>query len=240
MVQSWRRLGFLHWEVDAEALRRRLPPALTLDTLAGRAFVGLVPFTMHGVRPVWAPALPFLSAFHEVNVRTYVHLAGREPGVYFFSLDAASRVAVVGARAIWKLPYHFAHMSLRPDSDGRTTYASSRRWPEPVPADCRLVYGPRAGSQPAAAPTGTVEHFLAERYVLYTTARGRLMRGRVHHPPYPLQAGECPELYETLIGAAGIDRGSGPPLVHYASGVDVEVFPLEDVGALAAANTLAS
>jgi uncharacterized protein YqjF (DUF2071 family) len=230
MVQSWRSLGFLHWEVAAESLRSRLPPALKLDTFDGRAYVGLVPFTMHGVRPPWAPPLPFVSAFHEVNVRTYVHHEGREAGVYFFSLDAASRLAVWGARTFWKLPYHFARMSLARAAGDRIAYASARRWPAPVPAECRLVYGPRPGSRPAPAQPPSLEHFLAERYVLYTTARDRLLRGRVHHPPYPLQAGECTERSETLLAAAGLEPTGAPPLVHYAAGVDVEVFALEDVG----------
>jgi len=227
MAQSWRQLGFLHWEVDPDGLRSLLPPALTLDTYEGRAFVGLVPFTMHGVRPLRGPAWPFVSAFHEVNVRTYVHFEGRDPGVHFFSLDAASRLAVVGARALWKLPYHFARMSLEAQPDGRIAYASERRVPGPVPAGCRLVYGPRADSPPQAAPTGSLEHFLAERYVLYAAAGGRLLKGRVHHRPYPLQGGECAKLEECLLAAAGVPRGEGPPLVHYAEGVDVEVFALE-------------
>jgi uncharacterized protein YqjF (DUF2071 family) len=235
MRQSWRRLGFLHWEIEAAALRRLVPEPLTLDTFEGRAFVGLVPFTMHGVRPAGAPALPFLSRFHEVNVRTYVHLEGREPGVLFLSLDAASRLAVIGARMVWKLPYHFAHIELTPSPGGSVLYTSKRLWPGPTPAGCRLVYGPRAGEVPAPAAPGGLEHFLAERYVLYTTARGRLLRGRVHHPPYPLQAGECPALDESLVAATGIARGDAPPLVHCSAGVDVEVFPLEDVGAAAGA-----
>lgn len=224
MRQSWRHLGFLHWEVAAEALRPLVPNGLEIDTFEGRAYVGLVPFTMHGVRPTWAPALPALSRFHEVNVRTYVHLGGQEPGVYFFSLDAASRLAVIGARAFWSLPYHFAAMSLRQEGDA-ILYGSSRRWPAPKPAECRLRYRPR-GEASAARP-GSLEHFLAERYLLYTTSRGRLLRGRVHHSPYPLQAAECTVLEETLLEAAGITKPREAPLVHYAAGVDVKVFPLE-------------
>ena len=227
MHQSWRHLGFLHWEVAAEALRRLVPKGLEIDTFEGRAFVGLVPFTMHGVRPSWAVALPGLSRFHEVNVRTYVHRGGQEPGVYFFSLDAASRLAVIGARTFWRLPYHFAAMDLRQETD-TILYSSTRRWPGPKPADCRLRYRPLG--EAALARPDSLEHFLAERYLLYTRSRGRLLRGRVHHGPYPLQAAECSELDETLVQVAGITKPSDSPLVHYAAGVDVEVFPLETVG----------
>ena len=112
MRQRWADLLFLHWPVAPETLQPLLPPGLTLDTFEGQAYVGLVPFTMTGVRPVWAPPVRWLSNFHETNVRTYVHREGKDPGVWFFSLDAANSIAVRIARAAWKLPYHYARMSL--------------------------------------------------------------------------------------------------------------------------------
>ena len=224
MRQRWAELLFLHWEVPAEALAARLPPGLTLDTFEGKAYVGLVPFTMTGVRPVWAPPVALLSNFHETNVRTYVHVAGRDPGVWFFSLDAANSIAVRIARALWKLPYHRARMSLRRDGDA-VDYASERLWPGPVPAAISVRYTPRGPVTPAVP--GTLEHFLAERYILYAYARGRLFRGRVHHAPYPLQRADVPALDETLVAAAGIEIPTNvPPLAHYAREVRVHVFPL--------------
>jgi hypothetical protein len=224
MRMIWADLGFLHWSVPVAALRPLVPDALEIDTFDGLAFIGLVPFTMRGVRPRWAPALPWLSSFHEVNVRTYVHHRGRDPGVWFLSLDAANPIAVVVARSVWKLPYHFARMRLERDGEA-IRYRSDRRWPRPRPASCDLGYQPIGPVLPAAV--GTLEHFLVERYVLYAFARGRLSSGRVHHAPYPLQAGRVTALDETLLAAAGLERGSEPPLVHYASGVDVDVFALE-------------
>jgi len=222
--QSWLELLFLHWSVPVQLLRPLVPRSLEIDTHEGQAYVGLVPFTMTGVRPVWSPAIPGLSDFHEVNVRTYVHQGGREPGVWFLSLDASSRVAVLAARATYHLPYRFARMSLRRGPGEEVHYSSERLWPGPRPAGCAMTYGP-SGPVTAAAP-GSLEHFLAERYVLYAERRGRLLRGRVHHPPYPLQAARVSDLEESLVAAAGVQRGSEPPLAHYAKGVSVEVFGL--------------
>ncbi|MES2461669.1 MAG: DUF2071 domain-containing protein [Armatimonadota bacterium] len=229
MKQNWRELLFLHWPVAPELLQPLLPPDLTIDTYNGSAYIGLVPFRMQDVRPVWAPAVPWLSHFPECNVRTYVHRGGASPGVWFFSLDAANPVAVAIARSIWKLPYFLAHMEVSTDAaDGSTKYATTRRMPPPLPASSSFRWTPIG--LPSPAEPGTLEHFLVERYILYAHAYGRLWRGKVHHTAYPLQAAELEGFSDTSIKAAGIplkeDTLLHPPLVHYASGVDVDIFPL--------------
>ncbi len=230
MRQDWHHLSFLHWVVPGEQLRPLVPSELELDLFEGQAYVGIVAFTMTGVRPVWAPAIAPLSNFHETNVRTYVHFRGQDPGVWFFSLDAANRLAVLLARAWFHLPYFFARMTLTaapPSAPAQCSYASTRLWPRPIPASAVLRAMP-LGS-PAPASPGTLEHFLAERYLLYTQRRGRLFRGQVHHTPYPLQPALISMVDESLIAAAGLTRPASAPLGHYARGVQVEVFPLERV-----------
>lgn len=242
--QRWAELLFLHWTVPAEMLRPLIPPALEIDTFEGRAYVGLVPFTMTGIRPLWSPSFPPLSDFHETNVRTYVHFQGRDPGVWFFSLDAANALAVRLARVWFKLPYYFARMrlelpadrdrdpALRGDSEREaayscTRYRAERLWPEPTPAQCAVDYFPTGEVCPAQV--GTREHFLAERYILYTQSVGRLYSGRVHHAPYPLQTAQVVHLEENLLAAAGLRRPEEPPLAHYAREVRVLVYPLQRV-----------
>ena len=256
MRQQWRDLLFLHWPIPASLLRPLIPSELTVDTFEGQAYVGLVPFTMRNVRPSGLPAFAPLSNFHEINVRTYVHHDGGNPGVWFFSLDAANTVAVRIARAWFKLPYFYARMSLNREqimqtllpsgqqatSDKQQTtsqertgneigidYASERIWPSPVPAKAHLRWTPTGAV--TQAPVDTLDHFLVERYLLYSYKNKRLYRGQVHHAAYPLQTANVTCLDENLVAQAGIARPDTPPIIHYARGVDVDIYPLREVKA---------
>lgn len=229
--QNWEHLLFVHWEVDPEKLRALIPDALELDLFDGKAFVGLVPFTLSGVRPILTPPLPLLSSFHEVNVRTYVHHKGKNPGVWFFSLDASSSIAVAAARAAYKLPYFAAQIEF--DVDSTTTpssirFHSSRKAGDQTPANCLAEYAAE-NIPPRAAEPGTLDHFLIERYILYAHSENQLYRARVHHAPYPVQKAAVHKLEETILWAAGIQHKEKPDTLHYAREVKVEVFLLEKV-----------
>lgn len=230
--QNWHHLLFLHWEIPPAKLQELVPPRLTIDTFEGKAYVGLVPFTMTGVRPVMLPPLPWVSSFHEINVRTYVHLDGRDPGVWFFSLDASSSIAVAAARAAYKLPYFDADMSFHASGDPLPVIDFHTRRTDTrgtLPANANIRYRPVEGPITHAAP-GTVEHFLVERYLLYSEDSDRqLHRARVHHQPYPIQRAEVLALEETIVWAAGIRHAENTAFRHYASEVNVKVYPLARV-----------
>jgi uncharacterized protein YqjF (DUF2071 family) len=233
--QKWRSLLFVHWRAPVAAVRPLLPGRLEIDTFDGTAWVGLVLFYMTGVRPWWSPPVLGLSTFHETNLRTYVHADG-VPAVWFFSLDAANSPAVRVARWRWGLAYHRSDMTIRQDYDtdgdadgGVIRYTGRRRWPPPCPADydVRAEYGSRF---PGPAEPDTLDHFLIERYFLYTTRPdGTLGRAQVHHRPYPLREARVTELTETLRAAAGLPAEG--PIEHacYCDGVDTEIFPLRTV-----------
>ena len=228
MHQKWRSLLFLHWSFPAETIQKLLPSGLEIDTFEGKAYVGLVPFLMTGVRPAFLPAVHGLSQFPETNLRTYVHRRGREPGVWFMSLDADNPIAVILARALFLLPYHRARMTLEQNAEtGIIRYVSTRFWPPPGPASTMISCKPTGEGQPAAV--GTLEHFLIERYLLYTTRRDVVYRGQVHHAPYLVQTAEIHAFHETILAAAGLLRPSFAPLIHYVGGVDVEIFPIKSV-----------
>lgn len=232
LQQEWHHLLFLHWEIPIAELQSLIPSDLTVDTFEGKAYVGLIPFTLTGVRPVLTPPLPWISSFHEVNVRTYVHHRGIDPGVWFFSLDASSPIAVAAARAAYRLRYFHAaiEMSVSKKSLPEIAFRSTREDPlGPMPANLHVRYAPRDGVVQHASP-GTLEHFLLERYLLYATDDTRqLYRSRVHHEPYPAERVDVAELEETLVWAAGIRRSDAVPIAHYARGVRVKVYPIERV-----------
>ena len=224
MFQSWGKLLFLHWPIDPAALRPLVPAGLGLDTWEGRCWVALTPFTLWGVRPRGLPALPGISRFHELNLRTYVH-RDRVPGVWFFSLDAAHLLPVLGARALFHLPYHHAAMSLR--EEGETITYRSRRRSGSRPAELEAVWT-RGETLPRAEP-GSLEFFLVERYCLYAARGDRLFRGRIAHAPWPLRGARLASLRSTMMEAAGFPNPAGAPLLLAGGPVDVEVWPLEAV-----------
>jgi uncharacterized protein YqjF (DUF2071 family) len=226
--QKWRDLLFVHWEVPKAALRPLVPAALGIDTHEGKAYVGVVAFTMHDVRPSrFLPPLAGASGFGEVNVRTYVHHDGRDPGVWFLSLDAHSVLAVLGARAFFHLPYYHARIETRRQGD-TIAYSADRHWAGDGPAGLDTRY--EVGFETGASEPGSLQHFLVERYALYAmTPRGVLLQARVHHAPYRVRQARVLEMSESLVRAGGLERSEQRASELWSEGVDVEVFGLRRV-----------
>ena len=222
MRQTWNDLLFAHWPLPAEVLAQKIPTPLELDLFEGKAWLAVTPFHMSGIRARALPPLPGTSAFPELNVRTYVRFKDK-PGVFFFSLDAASQLAVWGARAAFRLPYFFADMEVRLNG-ARVRYHSRRQDGE---AELKARYGPT--SEARLREKGAAEHFLTERYCLYTADRGRLWRAEIHHVPWPLQDASAEFETNTIAAASGIEVLGPPALLHFAKRLDVLVWPLRRV-----------
>lgn len=215
----WHDLLFAHWPIPAEVLRALIPPALEIDTFDGSAWIGLVPFRMSQVGPVGGPTPPILGRFGEVNVRTYVRHGDRS-GIWFFSLDAASVLTVIGARTWFHLPYQLAAVSCRVGADGSVAYRSRRVLGGPGEARLSARYRP-TGPIEVAAP-GSLNAFLTDRPSLFAAdRRGHVYRGDVRHEPWPLQPAEAEFREESLIAAAGLTRPSGAPILSFARVLDV-------------------
>ncbi|HKQ96311.1 MAG TPA: DUF2071 domain-containing protein [Candidatus Polarisedimenticolia bacterium] len=219
--QSWLDLLFAHWPMPAAALRPLVPQPLALQEFDGRAWIGVVPFRMTGVMRRPLPDIPGVSAFAEMNVRTYVTFDGK-PGVWFLSLDANNALAVWAARRWFHLPYHRARMSIAAEGEG-FRYASARPG-----AVFRATYGPV--SEVFRASVGSLEHFLTERYCLYACAPdGAIARTDVHHRPWPLQRATASIEVNSMLEAHGLETPPVPPLVHFARRLDVVVWNPERV-----------
>jgi uncharacterized protein YqjF (DUF2071 family) len=210
---QWHDLCFLHWPVDPSELAPLLPRSLVLDTYEGSAWLGVVPFHMTDVSLRGMPHIRRLADFRELNVRTYVMFRGR-PGVWFFSLDATQLLVSRIARAAFRLPYLDARIDIRRDGDA-ISYESARTHLGGGVADLALRYRP-SGPAVRSVP-GSLEHFLTERYCLYSTFLGRLYRLEVDHPPWPLQPAEVEVERCTMTRPLGMELGPEPPLAHYAA-----------------------
>lgn len=218
MHMRWRDLAFFHWPIDAEPLRRRLPPAIRLDTFEGSAWIGITPFQMTAVRPAFLPPLPGISAFSELNVRTYV-ISNGVRGIWFFSLDAAQAVAVRAARLAFNLPYHHARISMERASDG-VHWRSERSHNGESPAVFSVNYRPTG--DPYSTKPGDLDHWLTERYCLYSVSHvGKAFRLSINHRQWPLQPAEGEIAVNTMFAAERLPPVSGPPLVHFAKELDV-------------------
>ena len=224
MTQTWHDLLFAHWRVDLATLRVLVPQGLELDTFDDEAWLAVVPFFMTNVAPRGVPALPWLSAFPEINVRTYVRHRGRG-GVFFFSLDATNPVAVRVARTLFQLPYFTAGMRVDTDDSGRVAYASRRTGRKGHDARFMATYAPHTDPEPPRP--GTLEHFLTERYCLFTVdRRGRICSVDIHHPPWPLQAAEAEIRENTMAAAAGVTLPADTPLLHFSRRQDMVAWRL--------------
>jgi len=228
MRMTWSDLLFAHWSIDPAKLRSLIPDELEIDTWEGRAWVALVPFLMSGVRKAYFPPMPTTHRFPECNVRTYVFPRGRPdlPGVWFFSLDASSRIAVYTARTFWRLNYKYGRLTTQRTGND-VTYAVDRLDAPRAAMRCAWRVGPpMQRSQP-----GELAHFLTERYHLFTmNRRNQLCMGRIWHEPWPLREARMLSLNDELVRAAGIDVDTNqPPITWHADRVDVQAWSIQRV-----------
>lgn len=224
MFQRWENLLFLHWPVNPEIIQDTLPDGLRADTYAGKAYLGIVPFSMKGIRPRFCPTVPGLSGFPELNLRTYVYDKEGRPGVWFYSLDAHQAIAVWIARTVFSLPYYRADMSVSQNGNNSVKFRSQRKGtPE-------QVFRYQAADELPSSQIGSLEFFLTERYLLFSFSKkkGQLYVGRVHHNPYPLFKAVCPEFSTELFRLNGFSEPSGNPAsALFSPGVDVSIFSLQ-------------
>lgn len=228
MRMNWHDLLFMHWPIEVDALRRLIPDELEIDTFDGQAWIGIVPFRMTGVAPRYAPNIPFMSSFPELNVRTYVTVNGK-PGVWFFCLEATNPIAVRVARKYFHLPYMDAKINLsncNRDNTGKWIgYRSKRTHVNELPAALRVDYRP-IGTGYRAKP-GSLLEFLTARYCLYSSHQNQIYRGEIDHAPWELRDAQAIVKENTMTDWLGIQLPSEKPLLHYSKLTKVVAWTLE-------------
>jgi uncharacterized protein len=228
MHQVWDKLLFLHWQVSVDELRARVPQQLQLDLHEGRAWIGVTPFTMRDVRPVLAPSIPVLSDTHELNVRTYVTVNG-VPGVWFFSLDASNPLMVWGARTGLGLPYYRARMSLE-QSGGTIVYSSRRIDKHGAETGANFEATWSMGEHLPPTTPGTIDHFVTERYCLYSVTGGGVKRVPIAHRQWPLRSAILHHLSSSMVAATGMTEPRDAPMMHaLREPLDVDILSPERV-----------
>ena len=222
MRQTWCHLLFMHWKIDEALLAPLVPDSLEIDLHDGAAWIGLIPFSMRDVRPAIGPAVPGLSSFGEVNLRTYVTHRG-EPGVWFLSLDASNPLAVWFARYIYHLPYFRASIESRQDETGN--HFVSRRKSNSGP-DAVFEASWRPGAPLGRIKPGSLPWFLTERYRLFTRVNREIRTAEIRHDPWPLREVTLDHFASTLFEATGLPAPPGLPVLHHSDELAVEVWPL--------------
>jgi hypothetical protein len=153
---------------------------------------------------------------------------GSKPGVWFFSLDAGNPVAVEVARGGFYLPYFNARMGLQYEGQNWVRYTSQRTDGRAQPTALKALYRPTGSVY--LSRSGTLEHWLTERYCLYAAdPKGQLYRGEIHHLPWPLQPAEAQFDLNTLALPIGLALNSAPAYLHFVKRIDVVAWAIERV-----------
>lgn len=222
MEQEWSNLCFLHYAIDPNILRERIPAGMELDTYEGQAYLSIVPFHMKKIRLREMPSLLSMR-FGELNLRTYVTYEGR-PGVYFYSIDADSWLGGQLAQLMYHLPYYDADISLV-ENENQFEFHSVRHGRGPV-GEFSCLYRPI--SEVFEAQAGTLDAWLTQRYSLFSTdSVGRIYRGDIEHGSWQLQRAEATIPCNTLFEAVGLPRPLEEPRAFYVADIVTHCWPLK-------------
>ncbi|WP_081756739.1 YqjF family protein [Gorillibacterium massiliense] len=227
MKQIWRDVLLAHWSIDPDQLAPRLPNGLELDLMDDKAWLTLTPFQVKPMRLRGVPPFPpFAFSFYEINVRTYVTYKSI-PGIYTFSLDASSWLAVEMAR--W-IPFPFLHAKVDMRGEGRIHhFRSNRTDSRDAPAAFQCAYVPSNNSESFHAPLGTPLHWLTERYRLYGVRKGKIIAEDIHHLPWPLKDAEVVIKHNSMVSPLGIHLANKASLTAYSKRLEVLIWPARQV-----------
>lgn len=193
-----------------------MPHELEIEEHDGSGWLGIQFFRVRALRARGALPVPGISTFLQLNVRTYVRGPDGLPGVWFFSIDASSRLAALGVRRIYRVPAFHARMTLEP-VDGWQDAECVRV------GEAGRVFAARyqATAETFHAEPGSLEFFLTERYRLFAADSSAEM----HHDRWLLRAAEA----EVELASIAPFALGEPRCCHFASRQDALIWPPEHI-----------
>ncbi|HEV3474686.1 MAG TPA: DUF2071 domain-containing protein [Actinomycetota bacterium] len=218
LYQAWRDCSFLHWPVDAAAVRRHIPRSFEVDTFEGRAWVSLISFRIDRMRMAGLPHVPGLVSALESHIRIYVRGSDGRRGIWMVSLDIDPLQAAVLGRFGFALPYWWADMEVSRAADS-ARYRVRRRAPGAGTLDLDLGLG-----QPVPeTEVSPLEHFVTARWVLYGGVPSVRTAILTEHPRWVFRRATINRLEQTVTKVDGLPPLGDPAMVHFSEGVDARL-----------------
>ena len=224
LVQQWRYLTFMHWEVSPKLLYPYLPKGIELDLFEGKGYIGLIPFLMKDVHPRLLFPVDGISNFPEFNIRTYVKVKNK-PGVFFLTLDAQSYITCLYAPYAYGLPYNYCKGNITVENK-KYIWNSYRR-----KRGFELSGFSMIKSEAIIPDKGSLEEFLFERYCLFSIRNKKICIGYTKHNPWSVHRAHAKLVTNNLTKSfkLGIKNLLEPELVHISTGVYVNAWSLQNI-----------
>jgi len=210
--QEWHKILLLHWKVPVSFIEPLLPDGLEVDTYNGNAWISMVPLSVKKHHYRGFPVLPFVSSFHEVNLRTYVK-KGNTSGIYMFSIETEKLSTVLMAKCTDGLPYVKSIIERTPNR-----YLSENN-DKQYSLDLNYIV------KNTIEHKSGIDYWLTERHALYQSQNGILYRYDIHHKEWELKEVQLNYKYIYYQTDDFQWPKCAPDKVHYCKKINVLVWP---------------
>jgi len=211
--QEWHHTIFLHWEIPVYYIEEFIPNTIKLDTFNNMAWISLVAFDVENMRMRNLLPIPYISNFHEINVRTYVIKDGI-PGIYMFSIETNKIIDVLFTRLFVGLPYQKSDIK----------WTQKRLISKNTDSYQRLDIN--IGKTKPLTEKTALDFWLTERHALYEASNNKLHRFDIHHKEWDLQNLDV-TINDILYDTGKYSLTNFPDKIQYADKIEVLLWGKE-------------